>query len=126
MKKLFLIGLITIIFNVNFASTSNDKDWFNKYEMLIDNTLDNHETEQLIGNWVGIFKDKESTYLYNLDNEKFICEFENGIRSGKIKSVVKTSGVINVRLIVNDNAEIITTINRKTGNVIHCKAVAVK
>ncbi|OHX64385.1 hypothetical protein [Flammeovirga pacifica] len=120
MKHYITILLITFLIPLNIYA--NDTEWFNKYLMIIDVELDDRQTIDLLEEWVGLYEENETLYLYNLSTEEFFCAFENGIRSATIKEVTKTSGVVNVRLIVNENALIYVTFNRKNGQVITCKA----
>ncbi|ANQ52333.1 hypothetical protein MY04_4998 [Flammeovirga sp. MY04] len=120
MKNLYFPAILTLLFS--FEVFAFDTEWYNKYISIIDVELNDTQTKDLLTEWVGIYEDNSTIYLYNLSTEQFFCSFENGIRSATIKEVTKTSGVVNVRLVVNDNALIYVTFNRANGKVITCKA----
>lgn len=121
MKNLILTLISTLFIFTSTPITAED-EWFTKFEPIINFELDENQARDILAEWVGLYDDKKATYLYNLDNEEFFCKFETGIRSAEITEITYTSGIVNVRMNINEDAHIFVTFNRKNGKVIHCQA----
>ncbi|NME67957.1 hypothetical protein [Flammeovirga aprica] len=121
MKALFCT---LAFFSLLFSSSSlmAKDEWFLKFEAIMNYRLDDTQARDILEEWVGLHDEDKSTYLYNLSTEELFCKFETGIRYAEITEITYTSGVVNVRMNVNEDAHIYVTFNRKTGKVIHCKA----
>ncbi|WP_156152357.1 hypothetical protein [Flammeovirga sp. OC4] len=85
--------------------------------------LDATQAKDVLQEWVGIHEENKKTYLYYLTTETYFCELESSIETAEITGLDYSCEEVNVLMKINRDADLHFTFNRKTGKVIHCKAI---
>ncbi|MBD0402335.1 hypothetical protein [Flammeovirga sp. EKP202] len=122
MKALFSsIAFFSLLFSSSIAMANDE--WFIKIENIMHYELDAFQAKDVLQEWVGIHEENRKTYLYYLTTETYFCELESSIKTAEITGLDYSCEEVNVLMNINRDADLHFTFNRKTGKVIHCRAI---
>ncbi|MBB6460101.1 hypothetical protein [Flammeovirga kamogawensis] len=121
MKKMIVV-LLGLVISSNIFAVDVDKltnsELMSKKGLVYENT----EAINLLDDYIGVYKEGKSVYLYNTTNTNLFAMFKTGIRSASLDDVVKTSQITNLNFTVNGDVKVHVSYYNTSGDIIICSA----
>ncbi|MBB6459212.1 hypothetical protein [Flammeovirga kamogawensis] len=85
------------------------------------NVFSGKGAELLLEDYVGLFKDKKSIFLYHTESEDLVAQFKSGIRTVELYETIITNQMTNVYFKINGDVLVHVSYLNTSGEMYKCR-----
>ncbi|AZQ61255.1 hypothetical protein EI427_03170 [Flammeovirga pectinis] len=118
--SLITVALLFAYFNMAYA-VEVEKIAATHLNELKGNVFSGKGAENLLEDYVGLFRDNKSTFIFHTESEDLVAQFKSGIRTVELCETIITNQMTNVYFKINGDVLVHVSYLNKSGEMYKCR-----